>query len=490
MGLAARSQHAEATLGPCDVRVEAKLVPREMSREGNFGRSVSTDGATIVVGDDYFETQGRRPGAAFVFERDQNGLWQQVQLIVPEAAEGRDSAGFDVSVDGDLMAIGAPFTGDGNVGCVYVYCRDENGTWVLDATIHPGLRYSTLPGWGELHFGERVELSEGALYVGSHFTHRRVYRRISPGEWQFDRRFISEIASEQGTAGDLDGNTFVLPEPGGIDVFCWDATSGWIKAERIKSAGAHYRDISLHGSLLLLGTWWRHHMHPPGAHLVVRDPATGRWSHRVRLNGLDRGVRTDDRFGHRVAVEPGIAVIGAPHAIRWASRTGAVYVFTEDTHGMWIERANLTPADTVENDQIGWDVDCAGDLVVVGSYNGGAAYVYQVPLDCGPVLTLEGTECPTRGTARVSWVGATSDSTITVLYSGQMGHKEIPRGYGCAYTQLNLGRDPVRVAGVGQSDAAGTGWIELTGSAVLCDGFLQLVDDATCEVSNVVKIMP
>jgi len=92
-----------------------------------------------------------------------------------------------------------------------------------------------------------------------------------------------------------------------------------------------------------------------------------------------------DQFGTAVALNNGVAVIGAPLADVWAEDSGAAYVYTR-VGSDWIEEAKLIAPDGVLGDRFGTAVAIDGDLVVVGAeYEGvggtksdrGAAYVYR-----------------------------------------------------------------------------------------------------------------
>jgi hypothetical protein len=97
------------------------------------------------------------------------------------------------------------------------------------------------------------------------------------------------------------------------------------------------------------------------------------------------GEDGSDSFGHAVAIDGNLAVIGAPyHDSNFRINNGAVFVY-ELQNDQWQQVATVTSPTDKSGDLFGWSVDIQGDTIVVGSmhddmfsFNGGAAYVlYQ-----------------------------------------------------------------------------------------------------------------
>src|SRR5688500_18144416 len=86
-----------------------RLVPADGAPNGGFGRSVAIDGNIAVVGAS-FGSSGytEQPGAAYVFERNSQGVWQQTAKLT-RAADQDDAFGFTVAVDGNVIAVGDIF---------------------------------------------------------------------------------------------------------------------------------------------------------------------------------------------------------------------------------------------------------------------------------------------------------------------------------------------------------------------------------------------
>ncbi|MCH8315826.1 MAG: FG-GAP repeat protein [Planctomycetes bacterium] len=110
-----------------------KLIPDEI---GRFGRSVSLQGDTALIGTCCDLEMGFQAGAAYVyrFDPDGSGQWIQEQKLVASDGDDNDIFGWSVSLDGDVALIGAyadevgPLFG---AGSAYVF-RFNGSQWVQE----------------------------------------------------------------------------------------------------------------------------------------------------------------------------------------------------------------------------------------------------------------------------------------------------------------------------------------------------------------------
>ena len=108
----------------------AKLTASDGAAGDRFGRSVSIDGDTMVIGALYDDDDGSNSGSAYVFTRDTAGdlasNWTQVAKLTAgtDGAAG-DNLGWSVSIDGDTIAITAYFDDDKGIdsGSAYVFSK-------------------------------------------------------------------------------------------------------------------------------------------------------------------------------------------------------------------------------------------------------------------------------------------------------------------------------------------------------------------------------
>ena len=113
-----------------------KLIPLDWELSGRFGRSVSLQGDTAVIGSPTNHEVGFQGGAAYVyrFDPDGSGQWVQEQKLVASDGDDNDIFGWSVSLDGDVALIGAyadevgPLFG---AGSAYVF-RFNGSQWVQE----------------------------------------------------------------------------------------------------------------------------------------------------------------------------------------------------------------------------------------------------------------------------------------------------------------------------------------------------------------------
>ncbi|MBK6996630.1 MAG: HYR domain-containing protein [Lewinellaceae bacterium] len=113
----------------------ARLRPSQSTGNDNFGASVGISGAWAIVGGDGSDLKGNDAGAAFIFHKNQNGIfnsWGQRQIVLDYNGQTGDHFGSAVGIDEPYAVVAAkgdnPF-GD-NAGGGFVYQLDGNN-WVL-----------------------------------------------------------------------------------------------------------------------------------------------------------------------------------------------------------------------------------------------------------------------------------------------------------------------------------------------------------------------
>jgi hypothetical protein len=93
---------------------------------------VALDGSLAVIGEPWNDGTGTNRGAAYLFERDQDGAdsWGELKKLVPSDAHDGAFFGYSVAVDGTNVVIGAAQAGGGGTerGQAYLFSRDEGGT--------------------------------------------------------------------------------------------------------------------------------------------------------------------------------------------------------------------------------------------------------------------------------------------------------------------------------------------------------------------------
>ena len=108
---------------------QSALLTADNSNFDEFGHSVSISGDYAIVGaagDDLFGTSS---GAAYIFERNENGDWEERQKITASDSMPNLYFGTTVFIAGDSAVVGATSINSSTPGAAYVFERSQDG-WV------------------------------------------------------------------------------------------------------------------------------------------------------------------------------------------------------------------------------------------------------------------------------------------------------------------------------------------------------------------------
>ncbi len=302
-----------------------------------FGSAVALHGDTLVVGapreasaasginGDQADDSLVGAGAAYVFTRDGNGDWSQQAYVKASNPGGNDYQesgdffGGAVAVYGDLMAVGAvgqdseaqgingeggtsPVGGVGS-GAVYVFTRDAADNWNEEAFIKSSNSDGAPFQPGSGdRFGIAVALYDNTLAVGA------------PGE----------DSSATGINGDEDDNS--ADNAGAVYIFVRQPSGTWVQQAYLKASNTEAGDGF--GCCLALGQ----------DTLAVAAPGEGSGATGVNGDQADNST------------------MGA----------GAVYLFTRDAGGTWMQSAYLKASNPDPADRLGV-VTLSEDTLVIGT---------------------------------------------------------------------------------------------------------------------------
>jgi len=143
---------------------QQKLAASNEADEPTFGRSVSIDGDTAIVGAPGFYNnrfESDESGSVYVFVRNAQGAWTEQQKITPTNEASKGFFGGSVSVDGDTAVIGT--LGSDKSGPAYVFTRNSQGVWSEQQRLSP--RNGSLVDGNS--FGLRVAVSGDTAVIGA-----------------------------------------------------------------------------------------------------------------------------------------------------------------------------------------------------------------------------------------------------------------------------------------------------------------------------------
>ena len=354
-----------------------------------FGWSVAVSGNTVVVGA-YRESSNAtgvngnqaddsaiQSGAAYVYVRDDGGVWSQQAYLKASNTGGGDQFGISVAVSGNAVVVGAALEDSNatgvngnqadnsalNSGAAYVFVRDDDGIWTQQAY----LKASNTD--VDDRFGISVAVSGDTVVVGAYW----------------------EGSNATGVNGNEGNGAF---RSGAAYVFIRDDGNTWtqqayLKASNTGSGDVFGNSVSVSGHTVVVGAaledsnatgvngiGYDNSASSGAAYVFVRDEGNA-WTQRAYL----KASNTDDfdQFGVSVAVSGDTVVVGADRedsnatgvngnqADNSASGSGAAYVFVRDGTSVWSQQAYLKASNTGAFDGFGGSLALSGDRVVVAA---------------------------------------------------------------------------------------------------------------------------
>lgn len=387
-----------AAQNSCDPAPAGGIVSSLWGELNYAGDSVALSGQIAVVGVPMYQAPGgpASAGGAFAYRLDDGGWVEEAFLGVPTARSG-DRAGFAVAIDGDTAVVSSPYRAAFS-GEVFIYRRraaPEGPRWEIEANIKP-------PEAGSL-FGHDVSIDGDVLAIGQPYADGssegcvQMYRRIG-GQWRHDAR----VRAAGATAFDLIGTSVALrgrwlvagapfetrfPTFGSAYIF-ERTDGGWVQRDRLIPDGAVFEDqaghdVAVDEPYLAIASTQAYGFY--GRVWIYRHDGASWVQERTLEPPESPRASAIRQFGSGIALRGNRLVVGAP----WWDRDGGVFGYERADQG-WIlssvvGHADLS-ADGLEVIDLGRTVALDGDLVVsgapftrVGKLFAGAAMAVRLP---------------------------------------------------------------------------------------------------------------
>ena len=281
-----------------------------------FGWSVAISGGRALVG----AYDAHLSGAVYVYERQPDGSWPWTATLLPHDAANTMAFGTDVDIQGDTAIVGEPLGHPFNLqgipqdlGSVYVFERQPNGTWDEVQVLRPGHERDL--------FGSCVALDGDRLVAGApedglvpdpgpadwHYTREGaayVFERSGGSAWSLAAKLESTVDDEDtyfGWSVALSGARVVAGvrnngAPGFAELF-EHGDGAWPSAATL-ALGEHYGvSVAIHGDRVLASTSGKSSV----VHAFQRDPA-GTWKKTIELQASYLGFNGLALDGERALV--------------------------------------------------------------------------------------------------------------------------------------------------------------------------------------------
>jgi hypothetical protein len=408
--------------GQCEV---LKLTGPLPDAAGNqFGLSVALDGDRMTVGRPDWK-QGYA-GGVDLFERQAGGAaWVFFETLVPSDGEEYDQFGYSVALAGQTVVVGAPSHGAfGGKGAAYVFERQDDGTWLETAKLPPPNEAWAF-GWSVDIDGDRIAVGAAGMTVGGDGTGRVAIFEREGGTWLPKDTFQplqSVFFDSFGASLDLQGERIVVGAPSLVGFTGFDAghafvfersSSGtaWQEKAMLSAPDALYtdrfgQDVALDGERVVVGAPW-HGPAPNVGAAFVFDLLGAVWTQTAKLYPSAQPTLED--FASAVDAEGARVIAGARNA---DGAAGAAYRFEEGPGG-WAEVERFQGSGIGSNDTFGYALDLRGSEVLVGAPHAGEGlsypgYAFLFALDLpGPSLLADaGVVSLSQGVAQGLQLGA------------------------------------------------------------------------------------
>jgi len=381
-----------------------------------FGCSVSLSGDLLLVGkkgQDGFNFQSDA-GAANIYERQNDGTWAWVQELSASSQYSYANFGQSVALSGDRALVGAAGYGDAPKGEAYVFERQPNGSWsqmekltASDASSDP---------WKMEGFGEAVSISSNFALVGDGDKNwgggaAYMFSRAADGSWNETAKLTpGDAGSSDKFGGSVSvwGNRALIgadqKRDNGMSMagaaYIFEG-AGWGEAAKLTPNDHDASDlfgssVSLNGNRALVGA--RGDSGNIGAAYIFERDLLGQWHQTTKLSPGDGAA--GDFFGGAVSLSGDLAVVSSK------DNDGSVYVYARDPDGTWNQEAKVTHPAGQEWFNLGDGTTTAGGAsLIVGDQNwnaSGRVYEFgpgrtaEVPISATPqtVEVLGGTASP------------------------------------------------------------------------------------------------
>ncbi len=334
---------------------EAKLVAADRESFDFFGHAVAISGSYAIVGahQEKGSPEIANAGAAYIYERNGNGLWAQINKLEAPVRKANDYFGFSVGISGDFAIVGAYFEDE-----------DENETNEI--------------------------LSAGAAYVfkrNNSLNTWEFYQKIVASDRSVDDRFgmSAAISGDHIVIGaefdDVDGSNGLQTNAGSAYVFTLDQDV-WTEEAHLKASdygsSEHFGwSVAVSGDYAIVGAYQNdtdetgQNSSPDAGAAYIFERGGGLWPQVKKAVASDRA--NIDYYGYSVAIDGDQALVGAYRqnfagsGSTMYSDAGAAYLLTRDINGEWFETQKINHGDRATLDQFGYTVGIDGSDIIVGA---------------------------------------------------------------------------------------------------------------------------
>lgn len=360
--------------------------------DDQFGQAIDVYGDYIVVGVPSKSTNYYQVGAAYIYKRNADGAWEEIQKLEAPISESYLNFGISVSIYEDKLAIGAmgaSIDGVDSAGAVYMYTRNSDGIWGNELIINaPVLQANHGFGWSiDLHKNKLVVSAPADNQIESYSGAIFCYEYDGTNNWSFEQKIKSSDIAEFGLFGyyvEMNDENLVATSYEdwtfySTRIFDLDDSGQWVNEQIITdyAQGLHFgfgNAISLDDDELIIGSDLY------SAIKIFEKKADGSWEYYTIIEG-------PNGFGSSVYISDQILLIGTPESDISGVASGAVYMYLKDDFNSWDFEDVIIQENPSEGDLFGSVLNANGGQIVIAALgessngeNAGAVYTIEQAL--------------------------------------------------------------------------------------------------------------
>ena len=393
-------------------------VGADIDDDSRFGESVSISGNYALVSDTYESEDATgentvfSSGAAYVFKRNAEGNWSQVQKLVASDRNINQNFGYTVDISGNHCIIATPYegrniTGDDYLsysGAAYIFELDADEVWYEKAKLVASDRAeydyfgcSSAISGNYAIVGAKWESEDaagGSPMCGSGSAY--IFEKDEYGNWNEVQKIVApdrDVEDEFGNSVCISGNYAIvgaygedddasgentLPAAGSAYIYERQPDGNWISVQKIVASDRNELDqfgnsVSISGNYAVVAAGWETEeiaIRHSGAAYIFKRNTSGVWEEIQKIVASDRVAF--DLFGSSVDISGDYIIVGADHDDKDSNGTnllneaGSAYIFKKESNGLWSEKQKITASTRESENFFGHSVGIDNDYAIVG----------------------------------------------------------------------------------------------------------------------------
>jgi len=363
--------------------VFGKMQGGDLDGGDNFGISTAIDNDMIVVGAYNEDTGGSAVGAVYIF-RYNGSSWIEEQKLQASDKEANDKFGYAISIDNDVIAVGAykESTGETEAGAAYIFKYHSDisgGIWIEEQKIQAD---TPIP---DESLGTAIAIENNTLIVGAFGDNAAngaayVFNYNGSAWEQTQRVEASDKTTDDwfGLRVAIQGDLMVIGAEGEVDnnkayIFRYNG-SEWIEEQKLEGGTKFGTAVSIYNNRVVIGAYNADTIY------IYKYNGTS-WTEEQSITSEVSG----SRFGRSVVIKDDKIIVGAELDSDKGVDAGAAYIFRYNG-SEWIEEQKIYAPDAEAGDYFGGLISSVyNDIIVIGAQLegtggsvAGAAYIFQI----------------------------------------------------------------------------------------------------------------